>query len=742
MKQQRCLKKFNKSAGSKLFLTCMIFWFTFFAASHNSLFAQEEEVFTPEDAFEEIFEDGEDPFADLQEPEIGIEEELEWLQAETYVITASKVLENIKKTSASVSVITAREIRRMGAREIKDVLRTVPGISFQNERHGDYDLEVRGIVKDGNQHILFLLNGHSLNANYWGGIAPTYTELALENIERIEVVRGPGSALYGANAFAAIVNVITKEAADVDGLQLNAKAGSEDTQQYNLLFGKRFGELGVKLNFEYLETDIYRGKIQEDQQSQLDQIFGSQASLAPGETRGYKERYEFSWLFELYGFRFDGIYADRDMIPSIGLTPVLNDKSRTPSTDYAFNIRYDRDVMQNLNLQGKIYYNYAFMDYYYQLYPENTVLMTPDGPQVWPEGVIGAPSNKNIRTGGEVQATYSVSDSHTLLGGVTYEYMNQYDVEALSNYLTTPIRDVLIARGEVSEVSDIQNYSQEADRTFGAVFLEDLWNLGENLRFTLGARYDEYSDFGGSFNPRAGLVWEFIKDYDFKLLYGRAFRAPSFYELYNVNNPAYVGNPDLNPEIVDTYEMSFGAQVSSALSGRLTLFRNHIDDSIELVSYETQNVFENQGEIRAQGIELEMRYDFGKGTYLGMNYTYQDAENLDDDEELYNAPDHKGNVMANVRFSKYVNWYVEWCFQEGFTRQKDDSRDYDNPGFGVCNTTLLLRKFLPKLEDFEIRGSLYNIFDEDYTVPTAKDGLPVDYPMPGRQFLVDLQYAF
>ena len=710
---------------------------------HTPVLAQNEpNSDSQESALEEPFADDEDPFEDLQKLENGVEEELDWLQAETYVITASKVLENIKKTSASVSVITAREIRRMGAREIKDVLRSIPGISFQNERHGDYDLEVRGILKDGNQHILFLLNGHSLNANYWGGIAPSYTQLSLENIERIEVVRGPGSALYGANAFAAVINVITKEGADVDGLQLNAKVGSENTQQYNILFGQQWGEFGAKVNFEYLKSDMYRGYIEQDQQNQLDQVFGSQASLAPGDTRGYLERYELSWLFELYGFRFDGIYADRDMIPSIGIAPALNDNSRTPSTDYALNLSYTRDIGKSVSFQGRVYYNYTFMDYYYQFYPDNTVLPTPDGPQIWPDGLIGGPSNKNTRTGAEIQVTYAFSDSNTLLGGGSYEYMNQYDVKALSNYYPTPLRNVFIPIGEVNDISDMYNYSREVDRTFGAVFLEDLWDIRDNLRLTLGARYDEYSDFGGSFNPRAGLAWEFRPDYDLKLLYGRAFRAPSFYELYNQNNPAFVGNPDLQPETVDTYEISLGAQIVSALSGRLAFFLNEIQDSIELATYETQDVFENQGEIRTQGVEFDIKYDFGKGTWLGANYTYQNAQNMDTDEALYNVPKHKGNIMTNIRFSKYANLYADWCFQNGFSRQEGDSRQDDNPGFGVLNATLLLRKFIPALEDFEVRGSIYNILDEDYTVPTAKDGLPVDYPMPGRQFLVDVQYTF
>ncbi|GAK59366.1 hypothetical protein U27_06350 [Candidatus Vecturithrix granuli] len=683
-----------------------------------------------------------DPFAEAEDMKSSLDEEMEWLQAETYVITASKVLENIKKSAASITVITDRDIQQMGDREFKDVLRLVPGLSYRDDRHNSYDIDARGVMKDGIQHILFLYNGHSLNTNYWGGVGPSYEPLVLDNIQRIEVIRGPGSALYGANAFSAIVNVITKDAKDIEGVQFSARGGSYDTQQYNLLFGKTLGEVGIAMNVNYYKTNGFEGYIEKDGQTLLDQLIGSQASLAPGYTEGDDEKYDLSLTLEYQGFRFDGKYADRDRKPSIGISPVLNEDSETPSTDYTLSLSYERSIGKGVDLLGRVYRNYTYMDYYYQVYPDNTVLPTPDGLMVWPDGLIGAPSNKNTRTGGEVQATYKMNDVNTIVAGVTYEEMKQYDVKALSNYLATPIKDVVIPRWEISEVSHIQNYNKNVSRTFKAAFLEDLWDLRENLRLTVGARYDDYSDFGGSFNPRAGLVWEFLKGYDLKLLYGRAFRAPSFYELYNTNNPAFVGNPDLDPETVDTVELSVGANLTSALSARITGFYNSIKDSIDLVTYDVQDIFENSSEIRARGIEAEWKYDFGKGTYLAMNYTYQDSQNLDTDRQLYDIPKHKGNVLSNIRISKYLNFYADLHFEEGFTREKGDIRQDDNPGFAVVNTTILAKKFWPRFEGLELRGSVYNVFDKDYTVPTAKDSLPVDYPMPGRSFLVEMRATF
>jgi outer membrane receptor protein involved in Fe transport len=185
----------------------------------------------------------------------------------------------------------------------------------------------------------------------------------------------------------------------------------------------------------------------------------------------------------------------------------------------------------------------------------------------------------------------------------------------------------------------------------------------------------------------------------------------------------------LKPEKIDTYELSFGANLTEALNVRITGFHNTVKDSIELATTaQGTRMFQNESKIRSQGIETEMKYDFGKGTYAGANYTYQDVKNLDTDERAWNAPMHKGNLFANIRLSRNFNLFTDMYWQGKYTRASGDSRS-DNDGFVLVNTTLLVKNFWKELE---LRGSIYNVFDTDYTFPTANGSLPVDYPMPGR----------
>ena len=112
--------------------------------------------------------------------------------------------------------------------------------------------------------ILVMVNGHPINEGWRDAATFTHDTMILDNVKRIEVIRGPGSALYGANAFAGVINIITKEAEDVDGWELSARGGSYDTQQYNLLYGKTHNDLNVVFNYNYFNTHGYRDHIERD----------------------------------------------------------------------------------------------------------------------------------------------------------------------------------------------------------------------------------------------------------------------------------------------------------------------------------------------------------------------------------------------------------------------------------------------------------------------------------------------
>jgi outer membrane receptor protein involved in Fe transport len=214
--------------------------------------------------------------------------------------------------------------------------------------------------------------------------------------------------------------------------------------------------------------------------------------------------------------------------------------------------------------------------------------------------------------------------------------------------------------------------------------------------------------------------------------------VPSLYELYNIS----IGNPDLDLEEREILELSLGAEFTSSFNVRLTLYHGEAKNLISQSMLQPNNYI-NYEKGRKQGFEVEVKYDFGRGTYLSGTYSYQGIGTLDaptGKAQSWASPRHMGDIMANVRLSRYFNFNADCYFAEGFERQYGDSRD-DMSGYAIVNATLIAKKFLKGYEGLELRGSVYNLFDKDYTSP-QDPRLPNDLPMPGINFLLEIKYGF
>ena len=670
--------------------------------------------------------------SEIMDPEL--EQEFKWLKAETFVITASKVKENIKKAPASITVVTDKQIRQMGATSLVDVLRAVPGFGRLEIQYNKIGFLVRGSLSGANSNgILLLINNHPVNEGGLGGFTWVHDTLIIDNIKRIEFVRGPGSALYGANAFVGVINVITKEAKDIDGFELTARGGSWDTQQYNLLFGKTFSDLEVAFNLNYFKTHGYRAFIEEDFQTQINRLtvpFGfAPASLAPGRTSADDEKYDSSLNLKYKGFTLDGRYVDRESDLPVNQGYFLTQKAISTDKDYYLNLSYEKSIWEGLDLFGKVYRNVKDSTEDHQWRPPGVVVLTPDPPgfAILAEGLLSEDSGKASRTGIDIQATYKISDSNTIVAGATYEEQKTYDKSVKANFLPTDDPNVIIPLPSVQKWPDYLVADSEK-RNFKAVFLEDIWDITDDIRLTTGVRYDRYSDFGSEVSPRIGLTWEYIDGYDLKLLYGHAFRAPTFGEI-GFRDPS----SELDPETNDTYEVSLGAEFTSSFNCRITYYYRKREDIILPNLFEPPWNYKNKGKQRDQGFEVEAKYDFGRGTYISGYYNYQSFK---DGSTL-----HGGDFMANIRVSRYLNFNVDCNFADGTERFiQGDTRD-DPSSVTLVNTTLIAKKFLKGYEGFTLRGSVYNLLDKDWSAPMPPQ-LPDDLPMPGINFLFEMKYSF
>ena len=230
-----------------------------------------------------------------------------------------------------------------------------------------------------------------------------------------------------------------------------------------------------------------------------------------------------------------------------------------------------------------------------------------------------------------------------------------------------------------------------------------------------------------------------MKDASLKLLYGEAFLAPNFVEMFTTNQPAIQGNEDLDPETIRTYEIGLSYKFNKYVTSGINYFNNDIKDLIvrrTLESNQNTSRYENFGDAHIQGVEMETKVDIAKGNYVFMNYTFQDPKD-DDGDDLPFVARHKGNFGVNVHYWKYINTNLSAFVSGRRSREEDDTRD-DLPAYALLNLSVIGKEFFKTME---IQGTVYNLLDKDYRDP-GPVSIPEDLPRLGRTFFVGLSYEF
>jgi len=633
-----------------------------------------------------------------------LENEISWLKEETFVISASKVKENIEKTPSSVYVITDTMIENMGALTLTDVLKTVPGINIIQSNIYNNKISVRGIQSHTSEKVLILLDGHSLNSDLLnGGGTSAYKTLPLEIIKRVEIIKGPASSLYGENAFMALINIITKKAEDIEGSEIHTIFGSNNTRSANLLHSTRHNTKSIVINLKTEKTD---GK----------SVFvKSDAINKSGYTNPYlSSSSAYLSIIDDLGYYIKGSINNIKESSGYGVANILNKRDLSKRSSYFLEIGYKNPISKTLDIHLRTYYdNYKI---------ENKWEVTTDR--------IAYVGNENEKTGLEA-ILKTKKDNYIIVSGFSIEKQSLKNPWQKMNW--NPITEnpfTTTAPYDIVDYSD-SNFIDEVDRNFWAFYNEFIYDIDTNLRLNLGIRYDKYDDFGDTINPRIGLTWKVNKNNNFKFSYSEAFRAPTFAELYNKNNPSIQGNKNLKPEAVKTTEVTFENKSIDNTKFSSTLFNTEIKDLIVLEN----TIQKNKNRVTSQGIELELFYNLKRGSYFTANYTRKKVVNKITNEDLTDIPKNTAFMAFNKRLNKYFSFYTDIQYIGSQTRLKTDIRD-KVPSSIINNATLLIKNF--KSKNLSIKLSAYNIFN----TTTYDSAEPFDYPISGRSYMSELTYKF
>lgn len=675
----------------------------------------------------------------------GSDLELFWDPAEL-IVSTTRTPKKLTRAPALATIVTADQIRKMGAQTLIDVVRRYPGFGVSVNNIGNEVIDVRGLKSYHGEKVLVMIDGHRVNESHSGGTAWTFTDMTLDNVERIELVRGPGSALYGENAFAGVINVITRRYYAENETNVNTtvqeekknfvavSGGTQQTGKASLFFGSS-GEDWSATGFAHLyKSDGFELGVEQDVLSSNSMT--APFSLAPSETEDWMEKQDFDLWLSWKELSLHSRYLHKQQGPYIGITDTLTDGSTRDNDTFFTELKWNHNVAETANVEAKLYFDQHEFDNYWVGFPPGFLGIEAYAQQ----GLLGEPAGKFQTYGFELLSDMEPADHHMVNAGAGYRVQRQYDIRYWANFTTNQPFPYPLPAG-FQEVSSWGNWATENRENNWYLFAQDDWTILDALSFVGGLRYDDYENFDGVFSPRVGLIWEANEQSTFKLLYGHAFRAPSFVERFTINNPAYLGNPDLKPEIIDTVE---GSVVASwfGMSWDLGVYYSKYDDIIVLGEKPSPTApaqYVNRDKATARGVEVALSRQFSETLSARVNYTYQNIENDETSTSLPDVPEHQANVEVQWEVFRKTFFNVHYYWSGERERATSDSRE-SLDGYGLLNLALLCRDIV--VDGLELQLRVNNLLDEEYEDPAPENTIYYDFPRPGINAIMELRYSF
>ncbi len=650
---------------------------------------------------------------------------------ETSIATASR--QPISRAPAVVSLITSEDIKATGAVNLVDALRTVPGLHIRIDPFGNRPLiHFRGSKA---VNTLLMVNGNPMKDLMWVfGIF--WQGLPASIIDRIEIIRGPGSALFGADAAAGVINVITKTAGKIEGTEAGLRLGSFNSKTSWLQHGSNFNGFDIGLTANIHDTDGYSPYILSDGQTLKDQSQPSNASLAPANVNYGWRSEDIRMSIARGNWKLMADYMGHSDIQT-GMTgaAVIDPLTMASDSRYNIDVLYSND---NLYEDWLINANVGYEHLQYDSgegFQERPPGFTDSG-GVYPDGQINQMESAESSISVEASGLYSGFEHHMLRVGAGYSANNLYSVVQRVNFGLGADGNQLPAGGPLVDISDTPYaFAPEKKREITYLFIQDIWTITDDWELTAGARYDDYSDFGDTLNPRLALVWQTTDKLTSKFMYGRAFRAPSFQQLFSETSRA-LPNDQLDAEEFDTTELSLSYTATQKLQVSMNLFQLNQENIIQRVAVSglTKSQYNNIGDHRTRGFELEMKWQTMPDLRMSANYAVQQQK--DDEFRYFQIPERSAYLRADWSFRPKWNWDFQANWIGERVRPSTDTRP-SLAAYTISDTTLLYADS----KAWSFAASIRNLFDaeaKEYSSGSLED----DLPLPERSFYVEMRYNF
>lgn len=619
------------------------------------------------------------------------------------VFGASKRVQLTTEAPSSVTIVTADDIARHGYRTLGDIVQSVRGFYVTDDRNYQY-VGARGFARPGdyNTRILLVVDGHRVNDDIFDQAA-VGRELGLDaaSFQRVEIIRGPASALYGTSAFFAVINVTTKRGTDISGVTITAEGGNLGTSRVFAAIGRAFAN-GADLAFSgHTENaagvhDLYF-PIYDTPATNNGHAIGMDAGLERGMTG----------RVSVQNLTLSGMYSwRRKRVPTGAYETTFNDPAFVTFDRRAFfDASYEREIARTR------YALRAFVDTYdYDgEYPYDG--LTPDSGRA-----LQTDYGHGVWWGTEGRASRDVAGGQTLTAGFEFrDYARQN-------------------QGAAATDDRRPAFSTHVGTDVYAAYVQDEVRIRERVLLDFGGRYDAYSGFN-RLTPRASLVFAASPSRSFKYLYGRAFRAPNAYEFDYLTYG--VRDHSLGAETIETNEVVWEEYRGGWLRTAVSAFRNDADHLLTLMA-DDEGVLSlaNAKRAVARGIELEAEMkSAATGLQALASYSWQDAKDGDSGVPLSNSPRH----VAKARFSAPGGRAGATIAVEvqAMSRRVTLGGNSAN-AHAIVNANYIL----PLGRGTRLTASFHNLFDQDYSDPASAEHAQDAIPQNGRTIRVGVQWGW
>lgn len=668
------------------------------------------------------------------------------------IVSASKQEEPLDESPVPVTVITEEMIRQNGIRNLQDALTMfVPGMTLVAD-HNEMNVAERGIYASSQQKILFMLDGHRLNSRAFSSADPDYG-IDLHKVKRIEVLRGPGSSLYGNVALMGVVNIVTKSGKEASGVELRGGGGSYGQATGGFLVGDDLGKDHELL----LWGNAYRADGQkvfvpasQDISAFPQDGYARVGGASDPGSYDVGGRYR-NGFFSLLGFIRQGKYTEP--FTSSGTTGESYDYNQVrrfesigpglSSRSSGLEARVDVPMNKALSFNASLYYDTNDLAGVYTINPqadtaqyifnnEDAFGATADLTVNYDLGRYG---HGNVIVGSQVERMRLIDSDAIAESGGTW-----------TNATDTAGKQVITPGGENS----YSGYVQLKHKLF------------DQLVFNVGVRLDEKvrrtGETIGDASPRVAVAYIPNSRFNVKLSYAESFVDAPYWYRYNTIS-SYRGAVDLTPEHLRSIQLNPTLTLGRFRTS-LNLFNDYVHDFIfrNNNALPTQPIYQNAGSLRSWGIEDEAQY-LAEAYQLRANFTYQAATSAKDygarDSRIYNVPPFVANLVAtfNPIQSIYRNLWLNLTAHIASTQLSPISavftdtngnviQNYNLPNnevaaYATFNAGIHLNDLFKRGLDADL--TVYNVFDKRY----QQGGSPKHpYPQPGRWVLATLSYHF